>query len=130
LAITVPLLLILCSVGGWMWFSRTAEKDAVKDVATQFANAIDTQDQDKLLQQLCTEERDQFTDSEDFDPENPGPGTPDNSEPFDVTDVTVKGDVAEVAFRRSASNLSGSLYLRKESGAWKVCDPAEEQFNR
>lgn len=129
LAIAVPVLLILCGVGGWIWFSTSREKGAIKDVASQFAEAIDTQDQDKMLATLCQEEHDLVTDGDGFDPGDSGPGAKDNRQPFEVTDVTVKDDVAQVQFRRPNSEHSGSLYLRKESGAWKVCDPAEAQFN-
>lgn len=130
LAIAVPVVLVLCGVGGWVWFSRSRDEGAIKDAAAQFADAIDTQDQDKFLAALCEEERDLVTDGDGFDPADSGPGTTDTSEPFEVTDVTVKGDVAQVEFLRPKSNDSGSLFLRKESGAWKVCDPAEEQFNK
>lgn len=129
LAIAVPVLLILCGVGGWMWFSASREKGAIKDVASQFAEAIDTQDQDKMLATLCQEEHDLVTDGDGFDPADSGPGAKDNRQPFEVTDVTVKDDVAQVQFLRPNSEDSGSLYLRKESGAWKVGDPAEAQFN-
>lgn len=112
-----------------MWFARTADEAAIKDVAAEFADAMDTQDQDRFLATLCTEERDEVTESPGFDPDDSGPGTPDDGEPFEVTDVTVKGDVAELHFRRPASNHSGSLYLRKEAGAWKLCSSAEDQFN-
>lgn len=128
LAIVVPVLLILCGVGGWMWFSASREKGAIKDVASQFAEAIDTQDQDKMLAALCQEEHDLVTDGDSFDPADSGPGAKDNRQPFEVTDVTVKDDVAQVQFLRPDSGHSGSLYLRKESGAWKVCDPAQERF--
>ncbi|WP_131813693.1 Rv0361 family membrane protein [Mycolicibacterium fortuitum] len=130
LAIAVPVLLILCGVGGWMWFSASREKGAIKDVASQFAEAIDTQDQDKMLATLCQEEHDLVTDGDTFDPADSGPGAKDNRQPFEVTDVTVKDDVAQVQFLRPDSGHSGSLYLRKESGAWKVCDPAQEQFGK
>ncbi|WP_131812642.1 Rv0361 family membrane protein [Mycolicibacterium peregrinum] len=129
LAIAVPVLLILCGVGGWIWFSTSREKGAIKDVASRFAEAIDTQDQDKMLATLCQEEHDLVTDGDGFDPGDSGPGAKDNRQPFEVTDVTVKDDVAQVQFLRPNSEHSGSLYLRKESGAWKVCDPAEAQFN-
>lgn len=129
LAIVVPVLLVLCGVGGWMWFSDSREKGAIKGVASQFAEAIDTQDQDKMLATLCQEEHDLVTDGDTFDPADSGPGAKDNRQPFEVTDVTVKDDVAQVQFLRPDSGHSGSLYLRKESGAWKVCDPAEAQFN-
>ena len=129
LAIVVPVLLVLCGVGGWMWFSDSREKGAIKGVASQFAEAIDTQDQDKMLAALCQEEHDLVTYGDSFDPADSGPGAKDNRQPFEVTDVTVKDDVAQVQFRRPNSEHSGSLYLRKESGAWKVCDPAEAQFN-
>lgn len=130
LAIAVPMLLVVCGVGGWMWFSDSREKGAIKDVAAQFADALDTQDQDKFLATLCQEEQDLVTDGDGFDPADSGPGAKDNSEPFEVTEVTVKDDVAQVQFLRPNSDHSGSLYLRKESGAWKVCDPAEAQFNQ
>lgn len=113
-----------------MWFARTADEDAIKDVAVQFAVAVDTQDQGKFLATLCTEERDEVTESEDFDPDDSGPGAPDEGEPLEVTDVTVKGDVAELQFLRPRSNHSGSLYLRKEAGLWKMCSPAEEDFSK
>lgn len=129
LAIAVPVLLILCGVGGWMSLSASREKGAITAVAAQFAEAIDTQDQDKMLATLCQEEHDLVTDGDGFDPGDSGPGAKDNRQPFEVTDVTVKDDVAQVQFRRPNSDHSGSLYLRKESGAWKVCDPAEPQFN-
>lgn len=130
LAIVVPVLLVLCGVGGWMWFSDSREKGAIKSVASQFAEAIDTQDQDKMLAALCQEEHDLVTDGDSFDPADSGPGAKDNRQPFEVTDVTVKDDVAQVQFLRPDSGHSGSLYLRKESGAWKVCDPAQEQFGK
>ena len=128
LAITVPLLLILCGVGGWMWFSRTGDEEAIKVVAARFADAIDTQDQDKLLATLCEEERDDLVDGAGLEPDELEPGAPDDGEPFDVTNVTVKGDLAELQFLRPASHHSGSLYLRKEDGMWKMCSPAEEDF--
>ncbi len=68
-----------------------------------------------------------MTDS--FDPADSGPGAKDNRQPFEVTDVTVKDDVAQVQLRRPNSEHSGSLYLRKESGAWKVCDSVSKQFD-
>lgn len=130
LVITMLVLLVLCSVASWAWFSRTSDEKAIKDIARRFAEAVDTQDQAALLATLCAEEYEQFTEAESFDPSDPGPAVNVSPEPFEVTNVTVKGDVAQVEFRRPTSGHSGSLFLRKESGAWKMCDPAEEQFNR
>ncbi|MBS9532294.1 hypothetical protein KIH27_01675 [Mycobacterium sp. M1] len=117
-------------MAGSEWFSRTEDENAIEDVAHRFAEAVDTQDQAVFLSTLCAEEYEQFTDAESFDPSDPGPAVNVSPEPFEVTNVTVKGDVAQVEFRRPTSGHSGSLYLRKESGAWKMCDPAREQFNR
>lgn len=49
--------------------------------------------------------------------------------PITVTDVTVRGDVAQAKFTRSDPPLEGALYFLNEDGAWKLCDSVSQQFD-
>lgn len=134
LAVGLPVLLVLMCLGGWLLLSKGGgalgggDESQVKVAASRFAEAVDTQDQTKILALVCKEESDEITGDEDYDPDDTGPAPGVGKKPFEVTAVVVKGDVASAGFRRPDSNQTGTLYLRKESGMWKVCKPAEQQF--
>lgn len=129
LAIVIPLVIAAVAAGGWAFYRWSgADQRAVKTATTRFAEAIDTEDTQKMLAALCQEEVDQIKHDGELDLVDDDPLPADNIEPIDITKVAIRGEAAKADFSRPKSGHTGSLYLRKESGTWKVCAPAEAQF--
>jgi hypothetical protein len=108
-----------------------ANSDSTKigNLAQDFATAVDTENQPKIVSLLCTEEADAITDSEDYDPSNTNVATPKpKSRPVTVSDIQIRGNVASARISRPHQSAA-TLYFRKEAGAWKVCAPARTQLS-
>jgi hypothetical protein len=107
--------------------SGQTDEDQIRAVLSNFAAAIDTEDQPGMLQMMCQEEATGITDSEDYDPAAPRASVdPRQLEPPNISDVRVFGDVASAKVTRRSTN--STLYLRKENGHWKLCAPAANQI--
>ena len=100
----------------------------IRSRAISFAEAVDTDDQRKVLDMMCAEEADELLQLDTWDPLGPQSPDPSRKKPIDITDVTVRGDVAQAQFTRSDPPLKGALYFLKEDGTWKLCDSVSKQF--
>ncbi|WP_155946797.1 hypothetical protein [Mycobacterium sp. URHD0025] len=101
----------------------------IRSRAISFAEAVDTDDQREVLDLMCAEEAGELLELDTWDPLGPRSPDPSRSKPITVTDVTVRGDVAQAKFTRSDPPLEGALYFLNEDGAWKLCDSVSQQFD-
>ncbi|MEV0968430.1 Rv0361 family membrane protein [Microtetraspora glauca] len=102
---------------------ETAEKAGEAQIRTtieKFAHAVDREDTVTMVAMLCEEEAQSVID-EVPSPDDPGLD-PSHERPIDVSDIRVTGDVAKARVTRPAQQPA-TLYLRKEAGTWKLCDP-------
>ncbi|WP_131809749.1 hypothetical protein [Mycolicibacterium fortuitum] len=107
---------------------KSTERE-IRSRATSFAEAVDTDEQRKVLDMMCAEEADELLELDTWDPLGPQSPDPSRKKPIIITEVTVRGDVARAEFTRSDPPLDGALYFLKEDGAWKVCDSVSKQFD-
>ncbi|OLT14553.1 hypothetical protein BJF79_19000 [Actinomadura sp. CNU-125] len=104
--------------GAFWWTHR--DEGRIRAAAEEFAHAVDREDTAAALDLMCAEEARGAAESgvaEDGD----GLGA-DAERPVETSGVEVSGDLARVRVARP-SQPPATLYLRKEDGAWKLCDP-------
>lgn len=113
--------------GSWgLPFVVTAQRDpdevGVERAVRDFGAAVDVDDQDRLLDLLCAADAELITRDDDHDP---GDGEPNTATPVEreVGEVRVADGLASarVAMPDAAPF---TIHLRREGGAWKVCEPA------
>ncbi len=124
---------VVTAAGVYLYLTLTKDREPwigeeihIRILVDNFANAVDTQDQAKILNLLCAEEAADFTEDDDYDPTDDGPAAePQGGAPSVTTsDIHVTGDTASARVARAADNDPRTLYFRKEGGIWKVCAPA------
>lgn len=107
---------------GVHWWTHRDER-RVSSAVTDFAHAVDREDSATALGLMCAEEEQSAVES--------GASASDHGlgsryeRPVKTSDITISGDVARVRLTRP-SQPSATLYLRKEGGAWKLCDPERQ----
>ncbi|MGK5554581.1 Rv0361 family membrane protein [Actinomadura kijaniata] len=101
------------------------EQGEVRKVVTDFAAAVDRNDNATVLSMLCPREAAGVAD----DLDSPGDRGDPRAElvPITVEHVRITGDVAEARVTRPRQPPA-TLFLRREGGAWKLCDP--ERYGR
>ncbi|GAA1593984.1 hypothetical protein GCM10009678_90200 [Actinomadura kijaniata] len=101
------------------------EQGKVRKVVTDFAAAVDRNDNAAVLSMLCPQEAEGVAD----DLDSPGDRGDPRAElvPITVEDVRITGDVAEARVTRPRQRPA-TLFLRREGGVWKLCDP--ERYGR
>jgi hypothetical protein len=108
-------------VFAWTHRDEAQIREAVKD----FAHAVDREDAATMLRLLCTEEAQSAVES----------GVSENDRglvsryerPVETSNIRIIGDVAQTRVTRP-SQQPATLYLRKESGTWKLCDPERQRW--
>ncbi|MDA0637444.1 hypothetical protein OUY22_28905 [Nonomuraea sp. MCN248] len=97
--------------------TENPEEARIRTTVETFAHAVDREDTAAMIGLLCEEEAEGVT------RRSPRPGLgPAHERPVEVTDVHVTGDVATARVTRPAQQPA-TLYLRREAGVWKLCDP-------
>ncbi|WP_433136962.1 hypothetical protein ACQPZ8_33230 [Actinomadura nitritigenes] len=110
------------AVYGVHWWTHRDER-RVSGAVTDFAHAVDREDSATALGLMCAEEEQSAVES--------GASTTDHGlgsryeRPVKTSDIKISGDVARVRLTRP-SQQPATLYLRKEGGAWKMCDPERQ----
>ncbi|GII95271.1 Rv0361 family membrane protein [Sinosporangium siamense] len=92
----------------------------IRSTVERFAHAVDREDTVTMIAMLCEEEAQSVAD----EVSSSGDQVLDRSHerPIDVSDIRIAGDVATVRVTRPAQQPV-TMYLRKESNTWKLCDP-------
>ncbi|HVV09524.1 hypothetical protein [Amycolatopsis sp.] len=104
-----------------------SDEEQIKGVLVTFAAAVDAEDQPAMLKILCQDEAAEMTDADDFEPDAPRVQIDASHwQPPTISDVRVFGDVASATLAQPPT--VSTLYLRKETGSWKVCAPAADQI--
>lgn len=96
------------------------EQKQVRTTVVNFSHAIDRNDNATMLSLLCKEEAAAVAD--DIDSPNDHGQPQAKLIPITVKDVHITKDVAKVRITRPRQQPA-TLFLRKEGGAWKLCDP-------
>lgn len=110
------------AVYGVNWWTHRDER-RVSSAVTDFAHAVDREDSATALGLMCAEEEQSAVES--------GASTTDHGlgsryeRPVKTSDIKISGDVARVRLTRP-SQQPATLYLRKEGGTWKMCDPERQ----
>lgn len=101
------------------------EQEDIRRTVVDFAHAVDRDDTATVLTMLCAQEAEGVVD----DVASPGDRGDPRAEvvPITVSGIRVTGDVAEVRVTRPQQSPV-TLFLRKEDGSWKLCDP--ERYGR
>ncbi|WP_430784135.1 hypothetical protein [Actinoplanes sp. G11-F43] len=104
--------------------AEVTEEDRIRDLISEFALAVDREDQASILRLLCAEEADEIRAGADFDPTLDGDvDVAVSAAPVSVTDLQITGDTARAGITRPAREPA-TLAFRKENGTWTVCAPA------
>jgi hypothetical protein len=107
--------------GADRWTHRDERR--VSGAVTEFAHAVDREDSATALGLMCAEEEQSAVES--------GASTTDHGlgsryeRPVKTSDIKITGDLARVRLTRP-SQQPATLYLRKEGGKWKLCDPERQ----
>jgi len=125
------LLLAACGVGAYLVVGHTGaskppavtDETRIRKLVEDFAAAVDRDDQQAILNQVCAAEAEDIMADDDFDPSLAPPANPPSVRPVTVADIQVSGDTASARVSRP-SQPDVTLHFRKEGGAWKVCAPA------
>jgi ketosteroid isomerase-like protein len=105
--------------GAISWTHR--DEDQIRTTVEKFAHAADREDTAAMISMLCEEEAQSLT--ADGEPSSDGRVlSPNYERPIKVSNIRVTGDVAQARVTRPAQRPA-TLYLRKETGTWKLCDP-------
>ncbi|MGI5321073.1 Rv0361 family membrane protein [Actinomadura nitritigenes] len=109
---------------GVYWWTHRDER-RVSSAVTDFAHAVDREDSATALGLMCAEEEQSAVEA--------GASTTDHGlgsryeRPVKTSDIKISGDVARVRLTRP-SQQPATLYLRKEGGTWKLCDPERQSL--
>lgn len=118
---------ILLAVSGGLYFalSGNTPEVQVRDAVSDFATAVDTDDQAKIVDLLCSEEAAAITEDDDYDPTATGaePATPLDRQ---ISDIHITGETASARIIFS-THESTTIHLRQEKGIWHICAPAADQ---
>ncbi|MFD0901841.1 hypothetical protein [Actinomadura sediminis] len=109
--------------GVYRWTHR--DEARVHATVERFAHAVDREDMVTTLGLLCDEEARSLIESGVPEKERGGDGSAER--PVETSDVRIIGDLAEVRLTRP-SQEPATLYLRKEGGSWKMCDPERDRW--
>ncbi|MEU9019766.1 hypothetical protein [Actinomadura sp. NPDC048394] len=110
------------AVYGVHWWTHRDERQ-VSSAVTEFAHAVDREDSATALGLMCAEEKQSAVES--------GASTTDHGlasryeRPVKTSDIKISGDLARARLTRP-SQQPATLYLRKEGGTWKLCDPERQ----
>jgi hypothetical protein len=113
------------TVGGiWGYRHHQSEKQlaGIRDTVSQFAEASDTADTEKMSALMCAAEAEQFADGMEGTDDG-GPIKAGDRRPVNFGAISVDGDNATVEVTRPPSPRV-TLTLQREGGVWKLCDPA------
>lgn len=121
------LLAIAVGIGGlgYWGYSRYQSKQqlaGIRNTVEAFAEASDTADTTKLASMMCEEERAQFVDGFEGQP-NDGPIAPATRQPVNIGAINVKDNTATVEVTRPPSAMV-TLKLKRENRTWKLCNPS------
>ncbi|MCO6004905.1 YbjP/YqhG family protein [Actinoallomurus purpureus] len=93
----------------------------IRKTVEKFAHTADREDRSTMISMLCEEEAEAVI--ADGEPSSDNRVLdPDHERPIKVSNIRVTGDVAQARVTRPAQHPA-TLYLRKEAGTWKLCDP-------
>ncbi|GAA2118027.1 Rv0361 family membrane protein [Actinomadura napierensis] len=105
------------------WTHRDERR--VSSAVTDFAHAVDREDSATALGLMCAEEEQSAVES--------GAATTDHGlgsryeRPVKTSDIKISGDLARARLTRPSQQPT-TLYLRKEGGTWKLCDPERQSW--
>ena len=95
----------------------------VRQVINDFATAVDTEDQAKIVELLCTEEAANITEDDDYDPTANG-STLETATRLDrqISEIHITDEAAsaKITFPNHESII---IDLRQENGIWHICAP-------
>lgn len=129
------LVALAASVGGYFLYSHHQEsvvrehtEREIRQVATDFTQATENSDIEKMAAQMCSDERDYFLDTVNLNTEDDAEW---NDYQVDVDDIEIRGDIAQAQVHSASDQAQGGgkLYFRKEDGQWKVCGAVEDEWN-
>ncbi|MGW0444749.1 Rv0361 family membrane protein [Streptosporangium sandarakinum] len=127
----LPVVLVVVVIAGYLARSGSdaggggGEQDEIRKTVVDFSIAVDRNDNATVLSMLCLQEAEGVV----YDIDSPDDHGDPQAEliPITVKDVRVTGDIAEVQVSRPQQQPA-TLFLRKENGSWKLCDP--ERYRR
>jgi hypothetical protein len=99
-----------------------SDQEQITSTINNFAEAVDKGNLPKAVTFMCSEEAQQVTERHNYDANSGDTMEPTNRLPVNVTDVHVTGDTATAQLTRPPQKAQ-TLHLKKEAGAWKLCDP-------
>jgi hypothetical protein len=119
-AVVAALLLLAVAAGGVYVALASTDQARIRGTVTDFAAAVDRQDQPAMLDLLCADEAAAITEDDDYDP---------SAEPVDapvldreVTDVSIAPDgQTAIAVLVTPGREPVSVPLRRERDRWTVC---------
>lgn len=118
-AAATALVVIAAAAFGVYWVMTDDERDA-RAAVEEFAHAVDRGDQAAVLAMLCSEEAEALRES--GVPEEETGGGSDLERPIRTSDVEIRDHIARAVVRRPDQDTA-TVYLKLESGTWKMCDP-------
>lgn len=107
-------------VAAYVTVGGDGEEQKVRTAVVNFSHAIDRNDNATMLSLLCRQEAVAVADDIDSPDDHGQPQA--KLIPITVQDVHITRDVATVRISRPRQRPA-TLFLRKEDGAWKLCDP-------
>ncbi|MCX8563803.1 hypothetical protein OS122_23160 [Mycolicibacterium mucogenicum] len=121
------LLAVVVGIGGFGYWGFTQYQSeqqlaSIRDTVKAFAEASDTADTKKLASMMCEEERAQFADGFEGQPDD-GPILPATRQPVNIGAIEVKDNTATVEVTRPPSTMV-TLKLKRENRTWKLCNPS------
>ncbi|MEV5824168.1 hypothetical protein AB0L25_01180 [Spirillospora sp. NPDC052242] len=109
--------------GVYRWTHR--DEARIHATVEEFAHAVDREDMVTTLDLLCAEEARSLVES--GVPEDERGGDESAERPVETSGIRIAGDLAEVRLTRPEQEPA-TLYLRKEGGTWKMCDPERDRW--
>lgn len=113
---------ILLAVSGVLYFALgggITPEAQVRQVINDFATAVDTEDQVKIVDLLCIEEAANITEDDDYDPTATGAESATRLD-RQISDIHIMGQTASAQITFS-THESITIHLRQEQGTWHIC---------
>jgi hypothetical protein len=117
----------LLAVSGILYFALGGDENTpegqVRQVLDDFATAVDTEDQARIVDLLCAEEAANITEDDDYDPTATG-AEPATLVDRQISDIHVAGENASARIT-FPTHESFTIHLRQEKGTWHICAPPQ-----
>lgn len=119
--------LVIAGLVGWLTLRTDPNETAIRSVTADFTAALAAGDVSGAARDLCAAESDALKDVHVLGGGPRKGGAPTGAD-AQLRDVTIRGEVA-AAVSTAKPNDDLTFYYRKESGAWKLCHGAKQDFD-